>query len=104
MAEIIFTTGPFAGQKLEIPETGIILGKDESADLVITDPSVSGQHAQLRIEDGAWYIIDLNSTNGTVVNGNAIQAVPLKSGDIVEIGDTKFTFSADGSPEIEAAE
>jgi len=97
MAEIVFTAGPYAGHKLDIPETGIVIGRSaESADLVLNDGQVSSRHAHLRIENGRWGIADLGSSNGTEVNGKAIQVVELKDGDEVTVGDTKFTFGGSG--------
>ncbi len=101
MAEIIFTEGPYAGQQLELPETGVIIGKGEGSDLVIADGAMSGKHAQLVMENGIWSLVDLESTNGTVVNGEEIQAVQLANGDLVELGETKFTFS--GNADVPAA-
>ena len=97
MADITFTAGPYAGHKLDLPETGIILGRSaESADLVIEDGQVSSRHCQLRLENSLWSIADLDSSNGTQVNGQAIQTVVLKDGDQISLGDTVFTFGGSG--------
>lgn len=96
MAEIVFTTGAFAGQQLELPETGIILGKGEGSDLILDDGMVSSKHAQVRMEEGVWCVFDLDSTNGTVVNGEETKAAHLHTGDTVTIGDTSFVFQGNG--------
>lgn len=103
MAEIVFTEGPYSGRKLELPETGVLLGRSKESDLVIDDGMISSRHAQLRIENGAWSIFDLQSSNGTTVNGNTIETVQLNDGDIVALGETQFTFKGDGVPAEAAA-
>ncbi|MDD4871943.1 MAG: AAA family ATPase [Kiritimatiellae bacterium] len=97
MAEIIFTAGPYTGHKLEVPETGMIIGRAEEATLVLDDGQVSSKHAQIGIQEGAWCIYDLQSSNGTMVNGQPIQAVVLNNGDLIAIGDTQFTFNITGA-------
>jgi len=96
MAEIIFTAGPYTGHKLEVPETGMIIGRAQDATLVLDDGQTSSKHAQISIQDGAWCIYDLQSSNGTMVNGQPIQAVVLNTGDVINIGETQFTFSING--------
>jgi len=99
MAEIVFTDGPYAGQKLALPEQGVVLGRAEEADLVIDDDQISGQHLQLRLVDGAWVLTDLGSSNGTTVNGETVQTRPLAEEDVVQIGDSRFVFNTDtGEP------
>jgi len=97
MAMIIFTQGPYSNHKLPLPDNGILLGRGQKADLVLDDPKVSVEHSQVRMEDGAWCLFDLESLNGTTVNGHLIEAVRLNEGDIVGVGDSRFIFTIDGS-------
>jgi len=97
MARIVFTEGPLSGTKLELPENGILLGRGRDVDLVIDDPQVSGHHAQIREQDGAWHISDLQSSNGTSVNGSPIESVELADSDVVDVGNTRFVYQADQS-------
>jgi len=99
MAEIVFTEGALVGQKVELPEAGILLGRHDDVDLVIRDDEVSGHHAELRARDGAWHVRDLESSNGTYVNGDGIREVQLADGDLITIGETKFRFSTAVLPE-----
>jgi len=93
MAEIIFTAGPYEGNKLELPETGIVIGRSqELSNLAINDGQISSRHASLRRENGKWIIEDLGSSNGTEVNGMPVKIVELKTNDKVTIGSTSFTF------------
>lgn len=98
MAEIIFTEGPLTGRKLKLPESGLLIGRNAEADLVIDDGLISGQHAQIKMQDGAWLIFDLQSSNGTTVNGHTIEAIELNHGDIIGLGETQFVFKGDGAP------
>jgi hypothetical protein len=80
---------------LDVPAGGVIIGRDPSCRLVLPDPQVSGRHAQLEWVGTTWVIRDLNSTNGTYVNGvrvasGASQA--LRSGDQIVVGQTVLVF------------
>lgn len=77
-----------------------VLGRDASADLVLDDPGVSRQHAEIRItHDGPHQqviIRDLGSTNGSYVNGDQVGTEQLTEGDRVTMGSTTLIFHADG--------
>jgi len=72
------------------------VGRAEDMDLVLEDPSVSRQHALLRWEDGAQFVIaDLGSANGTWRNGDRIALpVPLRNGDDLRMGSVEMRFLA----------
>jgi len=77
---------------------GVInIGRDPSNDLVLPDGKVSRNHAQIRQERGWFVIYDLNSTNGTFVNGRRITRQVLRHGDMVKVGDTELIFQALGT-------
>ena len=63
-------------------------------ELAVPDPWMSSSHARLVRRDGAWFIEDAGSRNGTLVNGAAIERGALADGDVVEIGRTLFVFRA----------
>ncbi len=71
----------------------ILLGRDESADLVIDDESASRRHAVIEKHEDGYYLRDLGSANGTYFNGllHATQA-RLREGDRFSIGQTEFVF------------
>ena len=65
----------------------VVLGRDESVDLVLTDVSVSRRHATVRcMPDGSVRVTDLRSTNGTAINGLATSGGVLRPGDQLEVG------------------
>lgn len=66
-----------------------IVGREPLNDVVIPDPEVSRRHARIFLEESSFLIEDLNSTNGTYVNGRRITAkTRLTSGDIIDFGET----------------
>jgi hypothetical protein len=73
------------------PETNV--GSQAGNDLILRDRYVSGRHARLRWDGVAWWVDDLNSTNGTFVNRQRVSpGVPagLSSGSVLQIGDLSF--------------
>ena len=74
------------------------LGRDETADIVIDDPGVSRRHSEIRVTTDGPHLVssirDLNSTNGTFVNGERVSSQRLQDGDRLTIGRTSATFRA----------
>ncbi len=67
----------------------LVIGRKAGADIVVDDASVSRRHARLFAKEGAWFVEDLHSRNGSRLNGQPIsEPVRLKGGDIVRVGDT----------------
>lgn len=74
--------------------TTMVLGRDNGCDIPVKDISASRHHAELTLSpQGLWIISDLNSTNGTIVNGKTIASQPLYVGDVITIGKTDFEFA-----------
>ena len=71
------------------------LGRRPYNDIVIDNLAVSGEHAVLQMAGGEVYLEDLNSTNGTYVNGKAAKKQLLQYGDMVEVGKYKIRFCSD---------
>lgn len=70
-----------------------LIGRDSGrADVVIDESSVSGEHAKVRYESGAFVLYDLASTNGTFVNGKRVQKQRLFDGDTLRFGRAEFVF------------
>ena len=65
----------------------------------LTDHTISRRHAELRPENGRWVLVDLNSVNGTFLNGQRVtQPVPLKHGDQIRMGGTLLVYGGDERP------
>jgi hypothetical protein len=76
------------------------IGRDLDNQLVFVDATVSGRHAVANLRDGAWWIEDLGSTNGSFVNGRRIQSgnpALLRSGDVLQLGGIRLRLV---SPEL----
>ena len=72
----------------------VVVGRSPSSDIVIDEPYVSATHARFTIQGPALVLEDLGSTNGTMVNGHAIdQPVTLRDSDEVQLGDTVMRVS-----------
>ena len=70
----------------------LIVGRSDTCDLVISHESVSSRHCEIKTENNVHTIIDLNSTNGTFVNGERIRTKVLNEGDQVNLGLVAFEF------------
>ena len=87
-----------AGDRYPLLGSLTTLGRDETADIVIDDPGVSRRHSEIRVTTDGPHLVtsirDLNSTNGTFVNGDRISSQRLQDGDRLTIGRTSATFRA----------
>lgn len=95
--------GPSKGKSFELPaHEPQLIGRSSEA-LPIDDNAISRRHAELTPDDGAWYIRDLQSQNGTYVNGTQIlDRTRLRVGDQIRTGQTVFVFGqrGAGSPDL----
>jgi pSer/pThr/pTyr-binding forkhead associated (FHA) protein len=65
----------------------LVLGRHHGCDVVLSNPGVSRLHARLVFRDGSWVLQDLQSTNGTTVNGVRVGRCELRPGDHLVLGD-----------------
>jgi pSer/pThr/pTyr-binding forkhead associated (FHA) protein len=72
-----------------------VLGRAAEADLRLNDPGVSRRHAEIRLENGAFVVLDLGSTNGIRVNQVPVVRSVLRNSDRVELGSTTLIFRRD---------
>ncbi|MCE9671492.1 FHA domain-containing protein [Myxococcus stipitatus] len=92
MPALLLLTGPSAGRRYEI-HADMAIGRSPSCDIPLRDDQVSRKHAQLSVLDGQVRLKDLDSRNGTLVNGARISAeVVLVPGDRVRVGATTAVF------------
>jgi hypothetical protein len=81
-----------AGERFDL-FGGISIGRSGDADVRIEDRFASGIHARIYPRGGSYYVEDMNSTNGTYLNGDRLEVdVELAHLDVIEIGDTELRF------------
>ncbi len=91
--ELVIVSGPEAGGRLDLDKEIVAVGRHEHSDLLLDDVSVSRHHALFtRTASGRITLRDLNSLNGTYVNGARVEETALHSGDEVQIGKYKLVF------------
>ncbi len=81
------------GKRLVVGPGGATLGRSRQCDVVLDDPNVSRQHAEIRPRGGSWVLSDLGSTNGSCLNGRRIEGPEVvKPGDEIELGTSSIRF------------
>jgi hypothetical protein len=79
-------------QPIPVESTTATIGRGLGNDIILEDTRVSRHHAQLRYKARRFWITDLNSTNGTFVNGARVNETALRDGDVVSLGGLELTF------------
>jgi hypothetical protein len=80
------------GQRHELEKRQVVLGRSRECDITLEDPNISRRHAEIRQEDGAYWIVDLGSTNGIEVNGKRVDRARLSHDDQIVLGRTSVVF------------
>jgi hypothetical protein len=80
------------GARHVVDKRRVVIGRSKECDIQIHDSNVSRQHAELRQEGTAYWLVDLESTNGTEVNGQREKRAKLEHGDKITIGSTELLF------------
>jgi putative serine protease PepD len=102
--QLTIRSGPDAGQTITVVGDQFTVGRDDSCDLTIRDHKVSRKHAYFKaLPDGRAALHDLNSSNGTFVNGHRVQSALLSGNEQVQFGDTMLATVADGADATELA-
>lgn len=81
---------PLLGLDWGGPDAELFVGRHPDCDIVLSVPEVSRRHARLVLRDGIWSVQDLESTNGTFVNGVAVGRYELRPGDCLQLGTETF--------------
>jgi pSer/pThr/pTyr-binding forkhead associated (FHA) protein len=82
----------YPGGRFPLRGDMIALGRARECEIHLSDPNVSRRHAEIRLDDGFYVVVDLGSTNGTELNGQRIKHARLSDGDVIAIGQTELTF------------
>ncbi len=82
------------GDRVSLTESVISVGRHPDCNLVLADPNVSRNHAEIRPKGERFEVVDLGSTNGTRVNGVRVDTQLLQDGDELSFGNTRMHFEA----------
>lgn len=103
-ATVVGVVGDLTGKRIALGNRTFTFGRGEENDVVLTTPSVSRVHAEVRPQGGGYVLRDRDSSNGTWVNGVRVTERLLQPGDQISIGDEVFLFeAADARPTVEGA-
>jgi hypothetical protein len=80
------------GRAHELQKPNVLIGRSKDCDIRISDPNVSRRHAEIRQEGSTYWIVDLGSTNGIAVNGQALKRAKLDDEDRITLGSTELVF------------
>lgn len=89
--------GPLAGQTFLIRKKVTTIGRALDNDIVLEVLDVSRRHARIEFVEGRFEVVDQGSTNGTLVNGRAVERAPLSNGDRLTLGTVALEFTTAGA-------
>jgi pSer/pThr/pTyr-binding forkhead associated (FHA) protein len=81
------------GDPIPLLKTTLMVGRRESADIVLRFPNVSGHHCEMTLVNGYWHVRDLGSSNGTKVNGVRVTEQRIAPGDKLSIAKHEYEVS-----------
>jgi len=93
-AVLVVHKSPNEGTAYSLVPPLVRVGRAADQEVFLDDITVSRRHAEIRLADGTWRIVDLGSLNGTYVNRAPVTECDLVSGDEVQIGKYRFRFMA----------
>ncbi|MBV8347308.1 MAG: FHA domain-containing protein [Mycolicibacterium sp.] len=92
-ALLVVKRGPNAGSRFLLDQPVTSAGRHPGSDIVLDDVTVSRRHAEFRLENGGFQVVDVGSLNGTYVNREPVDsAVLLANGDEIQIGKFRLVF------------
>jgi pSer/pThr/pTyr-binding forkhead associated (FHA) protein len=95
MAKLVILTAGMTGRSHELTVDKTTIGRVEDNTFAIPDPSVSSHHCEILLKGGDVIVRDLNSTNGTYINGEKITEAGLKPGQILRLGQVELRLETD---------
>ncbi len=92
MPKLVIKGGPGVGRDFMLGAGACVVGRDPGVDFTLEDNVVSRRHFRVVQEQGAYWVEDLGSTNGTLVNGRRMERIQLVDGDVISVGGTQVAF------------
>lgn len=93
-ARVVVKRGPNTGSQFSLDQPVTTVGREAGSDIFLDDVTVSRRHAEFRRQKPGVEIVDLDSLNGTYVNGSLVQSGLLADGDRIAIGKYRLVFRA----------
>ena len=91
-ALVVVKRGPNAGSRFLLHQPVACAGRHPGADIFLDDVTVSRHHAEFRLENGQFSIVDVGSLNGTYVNREPVDSAVLANGDEIQLGKFRLVF------------
>ncbi len=85
-ADLLIEMPRTAPRRFKVYAPTVMIGRAQTADIVLNFPAISRQHARLFQVNNEYWLMDMGSTNGTMVNGRYIESIRLHDGDVMTIG------------------
>ncbi len=89
---LLAVAGPVKGTVIPLDGEHLVMGRSAACDFVLDDPAVSRRHCAIRSENGKWAVTDIETRNGTFVNGARVHEQGLKHCDQIRVGASLFLF------------
>ena len=96
MAKLVIQNQGMTGRACELQTDRTTIGRVEDNTFQIADPSVSSHHCEIHLRGTDVVVRDLNSTNGTFINGNRVEESPLKPGEVLRLGQVELKLETEG--------
>ncbi|MBN1485063.1 MAG: VWA domain-containing protein [Chloroflexia bacterium] len=90
--QVVVRSGPQAGQLFRVGPQGLTIGRSRANDLQLAGREISRNHAVIKPAAGQYFIQDQGSAGGTYLNGQRVEAAPLRAGDLIHIGNVELEF------------
>jgi two-component system cell cycle response regulator len=92
---LVIVSGPAAGQRIDLQQDELVIGRGEECAVRVVDDSVSRRHAVITRVLDRWILLDLESTNGTFVDDRRIERAELKGGELLRVGKVALKYIRD---------
>lgn len=96
-ARVVVLRGAEEGRTFALEESKTVLGRGKDASIVLSDPALSRHHAEIVFGGTEFRIRDLESSNGTLLNGSEVDEYALRNGDKITVGETILRFEMERS-------
>lgn len=95
-ATALVLSGFYEGLEVVLDRDRLVIGRGRKADLSLAEATISRAHAAIGFDGRGFFVEDLGSTNGTLVNGSRVDRQPLKSEDEIQMGKLRIGVTLPG--------